>query len=112
MHHAAVDVALEGDAVVGNLVEISHRKNLEPAGVGEDRPRPGHEAVQIAQFRHDFFAGPQHQVISVGQDALCAGLGHLVRRQSLDRSLRADGHERRRIKTAMARGDPATASGS
>jgi hypothetical protein len=112
MHHASVDVALKRHAVVGDLVEISHGKNLEPPGVGEDRPGPRHEAMQIAEFRHDLLTGPQHQVISVGENALCAGFGDLPRRQSLDRSLRADGHERRGLEAAMKRGDPTATSSS
>ena len=45
----AVDVGLEGDALLGDLPEFGQRHDLEAAGVGQDRPGPVHEAVQAAQ---------------------------------------------------------------
>ena len=49
---AAVDVAAEGDARIVDLPYVSEAVDLEPAGVGEDGPVPGHEFVQAAEFGH------------------------------------------------------------
>ena len=102
----AVDVALEGDALLAQAADLGERHHLEAAGVGEDRPVPAHEAVQSAEPRHPFGARPQHQVIGVAEDDLGAGLAHLIAGQRLDRAGGADRHEGGRLDHA-ARGDQA-----
>ena len=58
--HRPVDVALERDAVVvGDPVDVGQREDLEPAGVGQDRPGPAHEAVQVAEVGDDLLAGAE-----------------------------------------------------
>jgi hypothetical protein len=66
----AVDVALERDALIGDAVDVGEREHLEPAAVGEDRPRPGHEAVQVAEVGDDPLAWAEHEVVRVAQDDL------------------------------------------
>ncbi len=75
----AVEVALEGDAVVVDLAQLAERHDLEPARVGQDRPVPGHEAVQAAEAGDALVAGPQVEVVRVGQDDRGAGLAEIVR---------------------------------
>src|ERR1035437_204999 len=60
-----VEMALEGDAVIVDLAQLAERDDLEPTGVGEDRPIPGHEAVQAAQGLDAFVARTQIQVVRV-----------------------------------------------
>jgi hypothetical protein len=48
VHDAAVDVALEDDAVIADAIDVRQRKDLEPPLVGENRTRPRHEPVQVA----------------------------------------------------------------
>ena len=69
----AVDVRLEGDALVGDLAQLGEAHHLEAAGVGEDRPVPAHEAVQAAEPGDALGARPQHQMIGVGEDDVGAG---------------------------------------
>jgi len=61
-------MTLEGDTVVVDLAQIAHRDDLEAAGVGENRPVPGHEAVQAAEARDQLVARAQVQVVRVGED--------------------------------------------
>ena len=64
----AVDVALEGDAVVVDLALLSaRREDLEAARVGQDRAVPVHEGVQAAHLGDQLVAGPQVEVVGVGQ---------------------------------------------
>ena len=54
---AAVVDAAERDAVVVDAEErVAEREDLEPAGVGQDRPVPGHEPVQPAELRDQLVA--------------------------------------------------------
>ena len=105
LDHRAIHVTLEDDLFVRDAVNVRQGKDLEPPAVGKDRPRPGHEAVQIAEVRDHPLAGAEHQVIGVRQDDLCAGRGDVVGEDSFDRPLRADGHERRGVERPVARGD-------
>src|SRR5256885_11053033 len=45
----AVEVALEGDRLLGHFGDVRQRHHLEAAAVGEDRLLPTHEAVQPAE---------------------------------------------------------------
>ena len=58
---------LEDDAVVGDLAQPAQAEDLEAAGIGEDGARPGHEAVQPAHAADQLVAGPQIEMIGVGQ---------------------------------------------
>ena len=74
----AVDVRLEGDALVGDLRELGEAHDLEAAGVGEDRTVPAHEAVQAAEPGDALGTGAQHQVVGVGEHDVDAGGPQLV----------------------------------
>ena len=64
---AVVDRA-EGDAlVVARDDRVAEREDLEAAGVGQDRPVPGHEAVQAAELGDQVRAGPEVQVVGVAR---------------------------------------------
>ena len=108
----AVDVRAKGDAVVGDLAQLRQRHDLEAAGVGQDRPRPVHELVQPAERGDALRAGPQHQVIGVGEHDVGAGAAHLVEGDALHGRLRADRHEGRRRDRAARRRYLAAARGA
>jgi hypothetical protein len=65
---AVVDGA-EGDAlVVGTENRVAERKDLEAAGVGQDRPVPAREPVKASQVGDDLRAGPEMQVVGVREE--------------------------------------------
>ncbi len=72
----AVQVRLERDAVRVELSQFGQRHDLEAAGVGQDRAGPVHEAMQPAEARNAFGAGPQHQVVGVAEYDVGAGGAH------------------------------------
>ena len=103
LEQPAVEVRPEGHALVGDPVPLGQAEDLEAARVGEDRPVPAHERVQAAERGHHLLTRPKRQVIGVGQEHPRAGRSELVGRQPLDRRLRADRHERRRLDRPVRR---------
>ena len=65
--------------------------------------RPGHEIVQAAESLDALVAWAQVQVVGVAQDDLRADLDQVVGIECLDRGVRADGHEDRRLDVAVRR---------
>ena len=107
----AIQMRLKRDALVGDLAQTAQAEDLEAARIGQDGARPGHEAVQPAQAADQFVAGPQKQMIGVGQqDAHVQIVGQIALRESLDRGLRAHRHEDRRLDGAVRRVQQAGAS--
>ncbi|MNT34611.1 hypothetical protein D3C72_1706050 [compost metagenome] len=100
-------MAAEGYALLGQLAELGQRHDLEAAAIGEDRPLPIHEVMQPAQACHPLGARPQHQVIGIAEQDICASLPHLVRIHGLDCARRAHRHEGRRLDIAARRVDAA-----
>ena len=90
-----VDVAAEGGALLGDSSRAGEREDLEPAGVGEHRARPAHEAVDAPQAAQDLRAGPQQEVIGVGEQHLRPRIEERLRQLRLHRGLRAHRHEDR-----------------
>jgi hypothetical protein len=99
------EVAGEGHAVLIDPAEVSQAEDLEAAGIGQDRSIPAHEAVQPAEPRDALMAGPQGEVVGVGQDDLDAGFVQVAGRQRLDRGLGADRHEDRGLHVPVRRLD-------
>jgi hypothetical protein len=89
-------VRAEGHAGLRYFAQWRQRHDLIAAGIGEDRQRPVHKFMQTPERRDALGRWPQHQVIGVGQDDIGAGGAHVVVMHALDRSLRADRHERGR----------------
>ena len=109
LHGRPVDMRLEGDALLVDAPELRQRHHLVAAGIGEDRLLPMHELVQAAEPGDALGAGPQHQVISVGEDDVGAGRGDVLGEHGLDRGAGADRHEGWRADEAARRGDGAGA---
>ena len=97
----AVEVAAERDAVLVDDPQVAQRDDLEAARVGQDRPVPAHEPVQAAEPRDPLVARPQVEVVGVGQDDRGADLADVVGVERLDRGVRADRHELRRLDDAV-----------
>jgi len=74
---------------------VTHREDLETAGVRHDRPAPAHELVQAAETLDPLVAGVEEQVERVPQDHVVAQLGHLGGEQALHRRLRRQRDEGR-----------------
>ena len=106
----AVDMGLEGDAVLIELAQLGERHHLEAAGIGEDRIGPVHEAMQATEFGDALGARPQHQVIDIAENDIGTQLAYLLRIHCLDGGGCADRHEGRRADLA-ARHDDATGAG-
>ena len=68
-------------------------QHLEPAGVGERRPGPVHEAAETTGLLDDVGARLQVQVVGVRQQGLGAELTHRLREHRLDGGLRPDRDE-------------------
>ena len=89
------------------LAQRAEAEHLEAAGVGEERPRPAHEAVQAAVRGDDLEARAQPEVKRVAEHDLRAELDELVRRHRLDGAVGADRHEHRRLDGAVRELEPA-----
>ena len=105
----AVDMRPEGHALLVDLAQLGERHHLEAAGIGQDRPRPVHELMQAAERCDALGAGPQHQVIGVGEHDIGAERLHRLRMHRLDRRRRADRHEGGRADLSARRRDRAGA---
>ena len=90
---AVVDGGEPGPVVVHLRAQ---REDLVAARVGEHVPGPVGEAVDAAEAGHGLGAGPQHQVIGVGQHHLDAQRLQVGRTQMGHRPPGADRHEARR----------------
>jgi hypothetical protein len=64
----AIDVRAERDPIRIHAAHLGQTKDLIAAGIGQNRPWPGHKAVQAAEVSDQFGARPQVQVIGIGQD--------------------------------------------
>ena len=84
----AVDVGPERHTVVGQRAEVAQTEDLEAAAVGQDRTVPRHEAVESAEALDELDAGPQEEVVGVGEHDLRARAPHVFGGQRLDRRLR------------------------
>ena len=68
----SVNMAGKGDALLPDLPQGGQRKHLKSAGVRQNRAVPVHELVEAAHLAHHLIAGPQVQMIGVGQLDLAA----------------------------------------
>jgi len=103
----AVDVTLEGHAVIVDLAGLRKRKDLKAARIGQHGTRPLHEVVQAAHITHKFVAGTQVEMIGVAQDQRGVDVLEMLGRERLDRGLRAHRCEDRREQVAVRRGEDA-----
>ncbi len=55
----AVQMRAEQHAFLGDLAQSVQTEDLETSRIGQDRPRPGHEPVQPAEFADGLVPRPQ-----------------------------------------------------
>jgi hypothetical protein len=103
----AVEMGLEGDAVLADPAELGERHHLKAARVGQDRPFPMHECVQPTKLGDAFGAGAQHQMIGVAENDVGAGGGNVLGEHRFYRGAGADRHEGRRADQPAWRHDNA-----
>jgi hypothetical protein len=89
-------VALEAHALLVHPPQVREAEDLVAAAVCEVRAVPAGEAVQPAQLRDQRVAGPEHQVVGVGEQHARAQLAQVALQHRLDRARGAHRHERRR----------------
>jgi hypothetical protein len=100
----AVEVRVEYDALFADLANSGKAENLEPAGIGQDSARPGHEAVQSAEPLDQLVTRAEEEMVGVAeQDFHVQIFGQVPLRESLDGGLRADGHEYGGLDVAVRR---------
>ena len=98
-------MTLEGYTIIIDLAGLRQRKNLETTRVSEHGTVPLHEFVQAAHVADKFVTGTQVEMIGVAQNKRGVDVLEMLRRESLDRRLRADGREDRRDEVAVRRGE-------
>ncbi len=98
---AAVEVRAKRDAVVVEVAPRFQAEDLEAAAVGEDRPVPGHEAMQAAQRDERLASRAQPQMVGVRENDLRADLAQVGRRDALHGGGGSDRHEGRRLDGAV-----------
>ena len=69
---AVVDVPERHPVVIDPGDRVSQREHLEPAGVGQDRAAPAHEAVEAAELGDRLVARAEVQVVGVAEHDLRA----------------------------------------
>ena len=67
--------------------------------------RPIHEPMQPAELRNPLRAGPQHEMVGIGEHDVGPERAHLLWPHGLDRGLGPDRHERRRAHRAVRGGN-------
>ncbi len=75
---------------------VAEAEDLISTAVGEDGAVPLHEPVQPPQAPYYVAAGPQRQVVGVGEDDLCPQGAEPLGQHGLDRALGSNRHEARR----------------
>ena len=104
----AVEVRAKSDALVRHPAQTAEAEHLKAAGIGEDRPGPGHEIVQAAQAANQLVARPQVKMVGIAENDLRVELFEIPLRLALYRRPRADGHERRCFDHPVGSGQPAS----
>ena len=107
----AVEVRLKPHPLAPNAVQLGETPHLEPAGIGQQQPIPGHEAVQSPHLADEPMPGPQVEMVGVAEDDLGAQLPQIGLAKGLHRSLRPHRHERGGVNTAAGVGEYAGARG-
>ena len=99
----AVNMTGELDAVIADTVQCTERKHLVAAAVGQNRPVPAHQPVQIAERFDHVRSRPQQHVVRIGQHDLRPGFGQLPRRNPFHAAACAHRHKYRCLDRSMRR---------
>src|SRR6266700_7616243 len=85
------------------LAKIAQTENLEPARIGQNRPRPCHESVQSAKFANLLHTRTKIEVIRVSQKNFNTKLLQHSLRKTIDRRLSSHWHKDRSLDHTMER---------
>src|SRR5579863_2390717 len=99
----------KGDALLGDFAQGVQAENLEAARIGQDGPRPCHEAMQTGEMADSFDSWPQVKVISISQKNLHSEFFENILRHSFDSCSCAHGHEHGSFDLTMRRQQTACA---
>ena len=61
---------LKARAILGDLAHGAEAEHLIAAAIGQDRPRPVHEAMQPAQLANPLMTGTQIQMVGIAEQDL------------------------------------------
>ena len=90
-----VHVTLKNGSLLGHVSRVGKGENLIPAGVGQHRFLPAHEAVNAAHPLEDFRPWSEQQMIGVSQQDLRSGGSQRLRELCFYGGLGSDRHEDR-----------------
>ena len=107
-HLGAIDGRGEVHALFLDLAHGAQAEHLEATGIGEDRPLPLHEVVQIAMFLDHLHPRAQPQVEGVAENDLRADPLDVTRQHALDRAIGTHRHEGRGLDHATREGQATT----
>ena len=99
----AIEMRAKCDAFVRDFAQLAEAENLEAAGIGENRARPGHEFVQPAHRANQFVARTKIKMIGIREKYLHAEIFEILLRLPFHRGRCSHGHERRRVNHAVRR---------
>ena len=100
----AVQVGMEGHALLGNVAQLGQAEYLKAAAVGQNGAVPAGKLVQAAHIGHDLVAGAQMQVVGVAQHDLGADILEVKGgKAALDGAGSGDIHKRRGLYGAVHR---------
>ena len=85
-----------------DLAEFCKGKDLESAGVRQNRTLPVHKLMKSSKLLHDLVTRTYMEMISIGKLHLCSDLIKILRRNSsLDRPDRTHIHKHRSLDRTM-----------
>ena len=94
---------LKRRSFLGNLPQGAEAVYLKAAAVGQNGALPVHEPVQTAEVRDQSMSRSEVEMVGIAEDDFRTQAADLLRRQRLDRGLRAHRHEDRRGRIAVRR---------
>lgn len=104
-----VEVRAELHALFADFAQLAQAEHLKPAGIGEQRPLPGHEFVQSAKLPHLRRSRTKIKMISITQEQFHPKLLQHILGNSFDRAERAAGHEDWGLHRSVWSDDPSRA---
>src|SRR5579863_10243446 len=65
-----IEVRAKRHALLSDFAKLVQAENLKAAGIGENRPRPCHKAMQATEITYGFDSGTQVEVVSITEQNL------------------------------------------
>ena len=96
-----IDMRLEMSSLFTDLRLLCKAEDLKSAGIGKDRSIPTNKAMQPSEVANPLMSWTQGEVIGVTKQHRNRCLPQPIQRNTLNRSLRTDGHKNRRFHRAV-----------